>query len=187
MNHLTDSELVDALDGQAPLAVGAHLRECPTCRERIGGFAELLAHARAADVPEPSPLFWDHLSARIRVDIARDPTPGRARWLAWPAWAPLAGLALVVTALIAGLVRDVPQSDPEALVAADDVRLQESDAVEAAWALTADLVGSGDAVAAIDAEGIVRPGSAELAAADLTAEERVELVRLLQLELKAGG
>ena len=187
MNHLTDSELVDALDGQLPLAVAAHLRECPPCRERIGEFAETLAQARAADVPEPSPLFWDHVSARIRVDIARDPAPGRARWMAWPAWAPLAGLALVVTLMIAGLARGVPQAGPEAVMTADDVRLQENESFEAAWALTADLVGSADAVAAIEAEGIVRPGSAELAAADLTAEERMELVRLLQLELKAGG
>jgi hypothetical protein len=34
-----------------------------------------------ADVPEPSPLFWDHLSARIgeRIDAESD----RSWWQAW--------------------------------------------------------------------------------------------------------
>jgi hypothetical protein len=187
MNHLTDPELVDALDGQAPTNVVVHVRECGTCRDRLSDLAETLAETRLADMPEPSPLFWDHLSARIREDIARHPMPSRARWLAWPMWAPLGGLALVVVAIIAGLLREGPVSDPPAMTTVDDVRLQEDAALEAAWALTADLIGSGDAAAAIDAEGIVRPGSAELAAADLSPDEQVELLRLLRLELKVGG
>ena len=149
MNHLTDRDLVDALDGRLPPAVAAHVRECATCRERIADFAETLVQARGADVPEPSPLFWDHLSRAhsrghrptIRRRRARGGWPG-------PCGRRSAALALVVAIVIAGLVRPAPQSHPEAVVATDDVRLRKDEALEAAWALTADLVGSGDAVPA---------------------------------------
>ena len=36
----------------------------------------LLSRAKTVDVPEPSPLFWDHFSSRVRAAIVdRDRSP----------------------------------------------------------------------------------------------------------------
>ncbi len=32
----------------------------------------MMAVAVSAEMPEPSPLFWDHLSARVRTAVAED-------------------------------------------------------------------------------------------------------------------
>jgi hypothetical protein len=186
MNHLTDSELVDALDGSLPSGATTHVRDCAACRDRLADLAQALASTRQADVPEPSPLFWDHLSARVRDAIAETPRQVRQRWITWPVLAPLAGLALIVLALLSGVTRQPPQS-PVEVVSAADVRLQDDEAVEAAWALTANLIGMSDAVTAVETDLIVSPGSAEYAAAHLTPDEQAELVRLLRQELKVGG
>jgi hypothetical protein len=185
MTHLSDREFVDVLDGEVAADAASHIRDCPTCRERLADLAATLAHARRADVPEPSPLFWDHLSERIRADIASTAAPVRARWLAWPMWLPTGGLALIVALALTGPVRHA--SPVPARPLAQDVPLHDDDrALEAAIALTADFFASGDATA-LESDTLVRPGSAELAAADLTRDEQLELLRLLQLELKAGG
>ena len=41
----------------------------------------------AGEVPEPSPLFWNHLSARVRDAVAVEPIP-RAWWMTY--WRPFA-------------------------------------------------------------------------------------------------
>jgi predicted anti-sigma-YlaC factor YlaD len=186
MSHLTDHELVDALDANLPSGAAAHLRDCAECRDQLAALAQVLASSRQAEVPEPSPLFWDHLSARVREATAEHPQPIRHGWLAWPVLAPLGGLALIVFVLVAGLTREVPPS-PGGLLAADNVMLQDIEAVEAAWAFTASLIGMPDAVTAFETDLVVSIGSAEHAAAQLTPDEQAELVRLLQQELKVGG
>jgi hypothetical protein len=184
MTHLSDREVVDVLDGEVAADAAGHIRDCEACRERLADLAATLAHTRSVDVPEPSPLFWDHLSERIRADIASMPVPVRARWLSWPMWLPLGALALIVAMLLTGLVRQA--SSVPARQFAQDVPLHDDRTLEAVIALTADLIASGDA-AALESDTLVRPGSAEMAAADLTRDEQMELLRLLQLELKAGG
>ncbi len=45
----------------------AHLETCAACREQAAALArDARATRRAVDVPEPSPLFWEHFSARVR-------------------------------------------------------------------------------------------------------------------------
>jgi hypothetical protein len=185
MSHLTDSELVDALDGQLSPAAGAHVRDCAACRNRLADFAETLAMTRQAEMPEPSPLFWDHLSARIQAAMAERP-PARRRWVSWPVLAPIAGLAVVVLALVAGLVRERPAPRMD-VVAVDEVLPPDDAAFEAAWTFAASLLGMSDSAGAMEVDLVVRPGSAEMIAAQLTPDEQAELVRLLQQEIKAGG
>ena len=78
--HLTSAEFVDLADGVRDDASAPHLAECDRCRRRARGSARDDGRCRRRlDVPEPSPLFWDHLSARVREAVAAG-SPGRRVW-----------------------------------------------------------------------------------------------------------
>ncbi len=93
MSHLTPEEFVDAVDGTlGPLSDDRlrHLKGCVRCRDELASLGATLRDTRAADIPEPSPLFWDHLSRRVRERIskeaeteARAASAGDAWWWAW--------------------------------------------------------------------------------------------------------
>lgn len=64
-------------------------------------FADLIDDVKAAgDVPEPSPLFWNHLSARVRDAVAVEPIP-RSWWMMY--WRPVAA-SFVTLGLLAIIV-----------------------------------------------------------------------------------
>src|SRR5262245_19463877 len=69
MSHLTERELVDVIDGALPPERQAHADACATCRGEIASLRAMLDEALTADVPEPSPLFWEHFSARVREGV----------------------------------------------------------------------------------------------------------------------
>jgi hypothetical protein len=110
--HLTPEELIDSRERQLPPARQAHADACAVCRAELARLDEVLLDVAAVDVPEPSPLFWDYLSARIRDRIAHEPPPAPARenplarltdwltgWSAAPRWA----FAAAILALCASL------------------------------------------------------------------------------------
>jgi hypothetical protein len=110
--HLTPEELIDSRDHQLSPARQAHADACAVCHAELVQLDEMLRDVAAVDVPEPSLLFWDHLSARIRDRVAHEPPPARARenplarladwltgWSAVPRWA----FAAVVLVLCASL------------------------------------------------------------------------------------
>jgi hypothetical protein len=83
----------------------------------------------AADVavPEPSPLFWDHFSARVREAVAAEGLPRRPLW-SWPrlampvAAAAMAGVILAVALSTGPETRpDVPAVAPTASTAPVDL------------------------------------------------------------------
>src|SRR4029078_7631961 len=88
-------------------ARAAHVERCASCTAAINQLGEALsAAAPDGDVPAPSPLFWDHLSARVQDAIAADPQPSPAPF----AWlgdirrlAPLAAVAVIAAALLSPL------------------------------------------------------------------------------------
>lgn len=58
--------------------------------ETVQDFDALIGEIKAAgDVPEPSPLFWNHLNARVRAAVAEEPI-ARAWWSLY--WRPLAAV-----------------------------------------------------------------------------------------------
>jgi hypothetical protein len=203
MSHLTEVELVDLLDGCLPIDRGRHVDACASCRERADDLRLAIDHASDASIPEPSPLFWEHFSARVRAGISTSannaPTSDSVSgsWLGWLrhegfTWV-VAG-ALVI-ALIVGAAWQVsapsplsPQvvertSTPPRL---DNPDLPDADA-DPAWAVVrtvADEVQWNDAVVSgLDAQ----PGAAERAVQSLSSAERSELVRLLLAEAKRPG
>src|SRR5438128_377674 len=78
MSHLSPSEFVDHAEGTLDAARAGHLDTCDRCQSQASSVGDALRAAAAGDpVPEPSPLFWDHLSARVREAVAAEP-PQRA-------------------------------------------------------------------------------------------------------------
>ena len=97
MRHLTSGQFVDLAEGTRDETSVPHLAACEVCRRQLADLRLMLASAGSSpvddvddvdngnDVPEPSPLFWDHLSARVRNAVANEGAPRRASWLwSWP-------------------------------------------------------------------------------------------------------
>jgi len=201
MRHLTTDELLDLAEGATSPAAAeqanVHVASCARCAEELKRAQAGLAFAREAsdgDVPEPSPLFWDHLSARVREAVAAEPAPHAASWFdawGWRALIPVAAAAVVVVAVSLRLGSgDEPTASRLATTAPTPVAIR-ADAVEGSQtqedpslALLADLAGDfeGDDVA--DAGLMAGSGAIDRAMSELSEDERVELHRLLNEELK---
>ena len=179
MTHLTPDELVDALDGLLEPSRTTHLEACGPCRQQLADLAAVLRDTRQVDVPEPSPLYWQHLSARVRtaIDAEAAPAGGWPHWLRWPVLAPIAALALIVMALAAAVPRHAAVTPDVAVDVAVGQPLDDS------FAMVADLVGDLDWDTARSAGLTVGPGAADQAVLELTVAEQQELSRLLRAEL----
>jgi len=195
MSHLTDIEIVDLIDGTLRADRQQHVDGCDACRARAEGLRSTLLRASDADIPEPSPLFWDHFSARVHGAV-HDASPNESpRWFSRPTlkWAIAGAVATVV--LVTAVWRasappwrtpGTPGAPPLVAVSAPDLDIDASDPdSDQAWALVR-AVADDSTWDDDDAESgfAVRPGSAERAMADLTHAERRELVRLLEAEIR---
>jgi hypothetical protein len=159
MSHLTADELVDAAEGTLSPARLAHVSECQICRGEAERLGMALRAATEADIPEPSPLFWQQLSARVHHAIAAEdatPLPWAPAWLRWRVLAPIAALALIVIALAAAVARGP-------------------------------AVGPVDFEQAREAGIVVRPGDVEEAALELTAAEQQLLLDLVKAASERPG
>jgi hypothetical protein len=190
MNHLTPDELIDAVDGSLAPDRHAHLTDCRTCRAEDARVRAVLEGVKAVDVPEPSPLFWDHLAARVRQAIDREAAPKHVWlpvWARWQVLAPIAALALLVMLLASSLGRTPAGpaiADTSALAAPDDSSAMD----EQEWAVVTEIVGSVSIDRAHDAGIAVNPGDADRLAQELSSDEQRELVRLIKAEMeKTGG
>jgi hypothetical protein len=190
--HLTDSEFVEHVEGVLRPDRTAHLESCERCRREADGLAAVLVEARAADVPEPSPLFWGHFSAQVR-DAIDQPQPSRVA--GFLSALPRPGIGLVAAAMIALIVGAVvwPRSvvPPTVSVVVDPVLPPEAapDALESdpEWTFVATMADGIDWDTAEAAGLSLAPGTAERAAQDLSREEQTELARLLRAELGDGS
>ena len=181
MSHLTSDEMIDAVEGNLDPSRRAHLAGCAACAREVDSLAAVLKETGAVDVPEPSPLFWNHFSARVRAAVDTEPLSGGAGWrglLRWHVLVPYAAMAMV---MITVLVTRAPGVRPEAPIVDQASGVELSDE---GWTMLADLVGTIDLDTAGDAGLTIVPGTAELAALDLNAQEQQELGRLLQAALE---
>ena len=90
MRHLHSDELIDIAEGTRPESLVPHLQSCDVCRLQLAEVRATMAAASEVDVPEPSPLFWDHFSGRVRAAIAAEGNPRRFGWLEGWSWSRLA-------------------------------------------------------------------------------------------------
>jgi hypothetical protein len=179
MTHLTPDELIDAMEGVLTPDRQSHLATCEECRRQLDELAGVLQEAKQVGVPEPSPLFWNHFSQRVRVAIDQEPAPGGhwPSWLRWQVLLPLGAAAMLILGLMMTMpIEQLPTGESIAYDAAPSEPVGES------WGAIEDLVGHLD-IETASAAGVIEPGVAELAVLELTAEEQQELTRLLQAEL----
>lgn len=197
--HLSESELVDLAEDALDSRRVAHVESCAPCREQADALRAMLRDTTAIDVPEPSPLFWDHFSARVRDGIAAEPAAGRSGW-AWTSvrsFVPFAAAAAVIVAVLSGVLllragRGGPAPSlavtPPAVVtgAGSDARadgMPDPDNAEV-WAVLTAAASTVEFDEAHDAGMHVHPTAIEHAVQDLSAAELTELGHLLQSELK---
>jgi hypothetical protein len=195
MEHLDRDAVLSWVEGDRDPAVVAHLAECSRCRDEAAALHVVLRDVARVQVPEPSPLFWDHLSRRVRERIDAGEAPpvswlDRAREWRWRgALVRLAPVAAVAVAIVAGwpaLHRVATDRSQPAIAAMPS--LTSGMAVDD-WETVVELVQAyqdeqtAEAGEDVLPEALLVPGAAERAAAELTAEEASELVRLLELEV----
>ena len=205
MSHLNTEELLDLAEGARAEATLPHLASCGACRGQLADLRAAMAAAEVAgpgqdDVPEPSPLFWEHFSARVREAIADEGTPQPPattswadRWLSWKIATPVAACLAVLLLAVAVTFRTEPRlttTVEETAFATTADGIPDSGASstdDPSWSLMTDLAGDLDWDAAVEA-GLTAPaGGVDRALFDLSAEERRELQRLLKEELARSG
>jgi len=190
MTHLSAADLMDLVEGVASREVLAHAAACDLCHRRAADAAEGLALGGRNEVPEPSPLFWEHLSRRIQTAVRDEPRPARSRWpLAW-SWRPgRFAVAVAVVAVAAVAVwrgrAPVPALDhaPGAAVSQAEALVPELAVDDESWSVVAGLVSEMSADV-LSAEGMAAPaGAIDHAVGAMTEEQRAELARLLKAEI----
>ncbi len=119
MTHLSPEELIDSAEGARP--EHAHLLACAACRDEVIEMRALMGVVAAADMPEPSPLFWDHLSSRVSDAVALEAQPLRTRgdrwgWVfnvwSWRLAVPIAAFAAAALVVAAFAVVNVSHGSP---------------------------------------------------------------------------
>jgi len=198
--HLTELQLVDLAEGIRLESSAPHLASCDRCRRQLLEMRALIADAAAVQVPEPSPLFWDHLSARVRDAVAAErEAPGswwrdvvvRKRFLV-PASAVALAAILVVSAMTSRLlapwpvVTEVSSNDSAIALGAGAPDDGFDVADDASLMLVADLSAEMNLDPTAD-ENLAPAGGAEHAVTHLNDDELRELQRLLQQELTPSG
>jgi len=209
MRHCTPDELMAVADGSRDPVSVPHFAACELCRDECEQLRQVLADVRDVAVPEPSPLYWEQLSARVRAAVAAErslsPPEDDARWwhparLAWPAtvamaavlaavfvvpwlqtvWRPSSQGEFSVTQAAAGSASTERGSEASDLVAPGS-------GIDESIGLMLELAGSLDVDAVLSAGLATTDGVADGAVADLSADERSELARLIREALRGAG
>ena len=200
-NHLSSQEFVNAIeekegkDGALAAARQSHLDACESCQSQVAELRALLEDASAgADVPEPSPLFWDHFQARVLTAVQSEGQPGRQAW--WSNWLDartLVAFGATVIAVVAIAALYTSRTAVPVPVVVDSGEIAGSGALAdasmsfdpAEWAFVTSVMGTleGD-----DMHEVLAPSydAVDAAIETLTSEERDRLVKLLKAEMAQG-
>jgi anti-sigma-K factor RskA len=189
MGHLSSEHLVDLAEGTANERAARHAAECAQCRRQADDLrAMLVSLDEAGDVPEPSPMFWDHLSARVRDAIRAEPAPRAAFWRRWAGWQPVlaaAAMILLVAVVALRLPRSTRSIEPPIAAPAEQAVELTPVVLDEPLSLLADLASDVDWDTAGDMGTAV--SATDQAFSDLDAAERSELHRLLREALTGSG
>ena len=193
--HLQPEEFIDLAEGARAEASAPHLLACGACRQQLAELRAMMSAAADGHVPEPSPLFWDHFSARVHEAIAADGPPS-AGWTlswAWPRLLPIGVGALAIALLSLTLNRG--RVEPERSPIAPQVAVSQAGEPlldppggndDSSLVLVAELTPDLDFDTAREA-GLGAADTAEHAVTHMTGGELRELRRLLQEELAHSG
>lgn len=206
--HLTPDEFVDVLDGRSAEQSDAHLAACEACQRQLADVRDALEATVSVEAPEPSPLFWDHLSARVRAAVADEHAPRPPWWAVDRVWRP-AMLATVGAAAAVMLAVSVGGPRPgddarlstnaaQATPSATQPSMMPSTPSTPAAASTASLDDDEplalmvDLASEVDWENAEEPtlaarGGADRLIVDMSDDERAELQRMLKEALDSGA
>jgi hypothetical protein len=187
-NHLRPEEFVEALDGALAPDLQAHLVACGQCRQELEQLRSLVGDVRGVDAPEPSPLFWDHFSARVKQATLAEPVPAAGAW--WRQWSSLPKLLRPIGAVATGAValalmfalRPVTPVPSSPSVESVPVSVPMPVADDGSWGL---VVGLASGLEWTDVHEVAEPvsGTADAMIDEMTAAQREAFVRLLQKEM----
>lgn len=156
MGHLSEVDLIDLAEGTRAESSAPHLAWCERCRRELAALRQTMADAADIEVPEPSPLFWDHFSTRVSEAVAGEVARAQPsfasrlrgavldalgrRAVLWPAVAAVAALAIAVG------VRSPSRADPDrvGITASDPVASVAPAADDPALVLVSQMAGSLD-------------------------------------------
>jgi hypothetical protein len=96
-DHLDEAALIDLLDGPGSAEAGRHLAGCAACAGRLEEMRGILGLAQEAEVPEPSPLYWQAFRTQVERRIAE---PRRGWGFGWPSLAAAAAVLAGVVVLL---------------------------------------------------------------------------------------
>jgi hypothetical protein len=203
--HLTPEQFVDLAEDVQPESAVPHLAACEACRTELADLRAMMSAAAEPGVdvvPEPSPLYWNQLSARVRDGVAQQPPSWRERLmqLLVPALGAALATAILAVALsdraadapaipsspiVSGEATLVPERTPSLpplapLGAADDPQL----AVVAAVATTVDWNAWDEMM---DEVAMSTADTSDAVASALTQDEQRELQRLLTEAIAQPG
>jgi hypothetical protein len=176
--HLTDETLIDLLEETAGAEARRHAAECRLCEARLQEAQAGRRLATSAEVPEPSPLYWEHFRRQVGRRLeAREP-----RW--WPrlVWGPVlaAAAAVVIAVWVPATPRGVGQTPAPVLPAWSALPPAESDEGLAVLAAIAPRAGEALGVVA-DCRDLGN------CLAELSDEESRALAEALRGQLARGG
>jgi hypothetical protein len=197
-DHLDEAALLDVAEGVQSEHAAAHLAGCERCRAQVEELRSAMDITEDVTVPEPSPLFWDHLSARVAEAVA-DERAGEAAAasIGWAArlrgWQVLTAAAVAAAVVLAVTVNRRSASDtapvqtPAAAVAAAAHDLTPSLENDPSLSFIADLASDLDWDDAVEAGLTSGADAVERVVQDMSDDERRELRRVLQEEMGRPG
>lgn len=104
MAHLSPDQFVDVADGVLVESDVPHLGTCAACQEQLATLRAMMSEAANVEAPEPSPLFWDQLSSRVRDAVGKEASRRRSwreQLLQPRVWIPSLAAAFAVLLFIA--------------------------------------------------------------------------------------
>jgi hypothetical protein len=177
--HLSTDDLATAVDGTLGEAANTHLETCASCRQAVAELSAVVRRVKSESVPEPSPLFWDQFSTRVRVATEHESTRDQRLW--WPARPALVlgGLAAAVFLLLWSFpARDREGTTPAPATATSGERTSDP---EVAWRAMSDMAASMTADDVRAATALAPDRTSVLS--ELSDDERAAFVALLKVEM----
>jgi hypothetical protein len=198
MSHLTSAQLIDLAENNATglnEASLSHVRSCAACQRQLEDLQATLVALSEVPVPEPSPLYWEHFSARVRDAVANERVGNQTGFDGWSwlraktLWVAAASVAVLAVAVTLRVDRE-PASTSSiggATVSIIEVAEPLEPGDDPSLSLVGDLAADLDWDAASEAGFTTHVGVDNDAVTQLSDGERQELHQLLKGELGRSG
>jgi hypothetical protein len=121
--HVSDDAVVDLALGAGEAKERAHAGSCEACARRVHEAVSALELARRAEVPEPSPFYWQALRNGVSRRIAEEGRSTRR----FAILLPLAAAAAVLAVIVNGPALPVKRPPAPGLAAWSALPLEEED------------------------------------------------------------